>query len=305
MAERVDVKVGFSCNNRCRFCVQGDKRERFTDRDTDEACLLLEQAVADSDSVVFTGGEVTVRRDVVTLVRHAREVGFRQIQVQTNGRMLAYHRLCEELIAAGVTEFSPALHGPTAQIHDHLTRARGSFEQTVQGIRNLIEMGQRVLTNSVVVRSNYRHLPELASLLVGLGVQQYQFAFVHPLGAAGVDFRSVVPRHSLVEPFCARGLAVGQRAGTEVMTEAIPYCFLHGHEDAAAERYVPRTKIYDAEQVLDDYTEYRLAEGKAHGEPCERCTWRRVCEGPWREYSEHYGWDEFVPREDDPPGDLR
>lgn len=305
MAERVDVKVGFSCNNRCRFCVQGDKRERHPDRDTAAARRLLEQAVADSDSVVFTGGEVTLRKDVVELVRHAAEVGFRRIQVQTNGRMLAYRKLCEELVAAGATEFSPALHGPTARIHDHLTRTAGAFEQTTQGIRNLLALGQRVLTNSVVVRSNYRHLPELAELLVELGVYQYQFAFVHPVGTASADFSAVVPRHALVEPCCSAGLQVGKRAGVQVMTEAIPYCFLRGHEDAAAERYVPRTKIFDAEQVLEDYTEYRLAEGKAHGEPCERCTWRRVCEGPWREYPAHYGWDEFVPRDDDPPADLR
>ena len=30
--DRVDLKLGFHCNNRCRFCVQGDKRTRFEPR---------------------------------------------------------------------------------------------------------------------------------------------------------------------------------------------------------------------------------------------------------------------------------
>ena len=34
MSKRVDVKVGFSCNNYCKFCVQGDKRDRFEDKST-------------------------------------------------------------------------------------------------------------------------------------------------------------------------------------------------------------------------------------------------------------------------------
>ncbi len=35
------------------------------------------------------------------------------------------------------------------------------------------------MTNSVVTKSNYRELPKLASLLVKLGVKQFQFAFIH------------------------------------------------------------------------------------------------------------------------------
>ena len=31
---RIDVKVGFQCNNRCRFCVQGDKRDECDDKST-------------------------------------------------------------------------------------------------------------------------------------------------------------------------------------------------------------------------------------------------------------------------------
>ena len=29
MIERIDLKVGFRCNNLCQFCVQGDKREKI------------------------------------------------------------------------------------------------------------------------------------------------------------------------------------------------------------------------------------------------------------------------------------
>ena len=42
--ERVDVKTGFNCNNRCRFCVQGDKRDLYGNKDTDEVKKVLEAA---------------------------------------------------------------------------------------------------------------------------------------------------------------------------------------------------------------------------------------------------------------------
>lgn len=297
--ERVDVKTGFKCNNRCIFCVQGNKRDLYGNKSTDEVKEILRGAVKDSDSIVFTGGEVTIRPDFIELVRFARDQGFRRIQVQTNGRMLAYKKFARDTVEAGANEFSPAVHGHTAKLHDDLTRCKGSFEQSVRSIRNLKELGQRVITNSVITRSNFRHLPELAALLVRLGVDQYQFAFVHALGTAQEHFSQVVPRMALIEPYVKRGIQVGVRAGRIVLTEAIPYCFMAGYEEHVAERFMPRTKIFDAKSVVEDYTSYRWTEGKAKGPPCEECTWNSVCEGPWKDYAEGYGWDEFIPRKDD------
>ncbi|MCX7958478.1 MAG: radical SAM protein [Deltaproteobacteria bacterium] len=293
--KRVDVKVGFSCNNKCLFCVQGRKRYEIGDFSAAEIQKRLEESRKISDSIVFTGGEITIRKDFLELVKTAHNLGFRIIQIQTNGRMFAYKKFCEETIKAGANEFSPALHGHTAALHDFLTRSRGSFEQTVTGIKNLKSLNQYVLTNSVITKSNFRHLPEIASLLVRLGVDQYQFAFVHPVGTALEYFERVVPRMKMVEPYVKKGLDIGIRAGKKVMTEAIPYCIMQGYEDYIAEKIIPVTTIYDAGFVVENYTEFRLKEGKAKGIECKKCRYFRVCEGPWKEYPERYGFDEFVP----------
>jgi molybdenum cofactor biosynthesis enzyme MoaA len=292
---RVDVKVGFSCNNRCVFCVQGDKRSRIGDLTTGEVKKTLDEARKTAGSIVFTGGELTIRRDVMELVRHARDIGFTGIHIQTNGRMLAYPAFVDALMDAGATEFSPALHGHIPALHDHLTGCAGAFSQTTAGIRNVKARGALVLANTVITRSNFRHLREIATLLVSLGADQYQFAFVHPVGSAGASFDAVVPRMTMIEPHVKAGLDVGIRAGRSVMTEAIPYCFMSGYERHVAERIMPRTKIFDGGMVIDDYTQFRLTEGKSKGPGCRRCVHDSICEGPWREYPERFGWDEFVP----------
>ena len=292
---RIDLKLGFHCNNRCRFCVQGDKRDRLPPLSAEEAKRRLKEAVGYSDVVVFTGGEVTIRDDLVELVRHARDLGFRTVQIQTNGRMLAYPELALRLTQAGATEFSPALHGHSARLHDYLTRSQGSFEQTVQGIRNIKALKVPIITNSVINRSNFRHLPELARLLVDLGVDQYQFAFVHALGTAEKNFASVVPRMELLAPYVMEGLSVGRSQSVWATTEAIPACVLPGFEEHLAEWIIPDARIYDAQNILESYARYRRDEGKAKGPDCAQCGWDRLCEGPWREYAERYGWSEFRP----------
>ncbi|NMB75147.1 MAG: radical SAM protein [Myxococcales bacterium] len=290
---RIDLKIGFACNNRCRFCVQGDKRERFGRRSENELRKILEQSRERYDGVVFTGGEPTLHPALVRLISEARRLKYRSIQIQSNGRMFAYRDLCMRLVEAGANEFSPALHGHRAELHDFLTTVEGSFEQTVAGIRNLKHLGQFIVTNSVITRSNFRHLPQLAELLVDLGVDQYQLAFVHPVGTALSNFSSIVPRFEMIEPYVKAALDVGISSDKTVMTEAIPHCFMDGYEDYIGERIMPSTRIFDAEGVIDEYRRYRLVEGKAKGPPCEKCKRDDICEGPWREYPERYGWEEF------------
>jgi MoaA/NifB/PqqE/SkfB family radical SAM enzyme len=297
---RLDLKVGFACNNRCRFCVQGDKRSRFAPKATAELRRALGEGRATREAVVFTGGEPTLRQDLPELVSHARELGYRQIQIQTNGRMLAYRAYVERLVASGATEFSPALHGSTAAIHDALTCARGSYGETVAGIRQLRALGVSVLTNSVITRQNAADLPRLAALLVSLGVPQMQFAFVHPVGSAGQHFDEIVPRMADIAAPLHAALRYGQRAGRRVMTEAIPYCILPGFEDCVAEEIIPPTIVVDAEGTIDSYERYRRELGKSKGPDCRLCRYDARCEGPWKEYPERFGFGEFRPARSTP-----
>ena len=294
--QRVDIKIGFSCNNRCLFCVQGDKRDHFGPRPTAQIRADLEEGRrVGATGVVITGGEPTMQRSLRATVRLARALGYGTVQIQTNGRLLCYERLCRQLVDDGANEFSPALHGSTPNIHDRLTCAPGSQAQTAAGIEILTALGQRVITNTVITAHNHHDLPRLARLLVDLGVHQFQFAFVHILGSAARNRRALVPRKSAVMPHVLRGLDVGRDAGVRCMTEAIPYCLMQGYEQHVAERIIPVTRVFDAEQTLKDYTAYRRNEGKAHGPACAECVQVDRCEGPWREYPEMYGWDEFSP----------
>ena len=248
-----------------------------------------------ASEVVFTGGEPTLQKTLVPAIRAARTLGYANIQIQTNGRSLSYEPFCRTLIAAGATEFSPSLHGATSATHDRLTRAPGSFEQTVTAIRNLTALGQKVITNTVITSLNYSELPQLARLLVQLGVDQFQFAYVHIVGAAAANCAWLPPRKTDVIPFVHAGLDIGRNAHTRCMTEAIPFCLMQGYEDCVAEQIIPQSMIYDADKVIYDYGQYRRSEAKIKRDICRTCRWDARCEGPWREYPERFGWEEMVP----------
>jgi len=294
--ERVDLKVGFYCNNQCVFCVQGRKRDSLPAKDILEIKSSLEEAfLKGKREVVLTGGEPTLHPDFFDIVKIAKKIGFAVIQIQSNGRLFAYEDFCAKAVLAGANQFSPSLHGADAKTHDFLTQAQGSFEQTKKGIKNLKKLKQYVLTNSVITSKNFKRLPQLAKLLVSLGVDQFQFAFVHILGTARQNQSWLVPKKTEVMPFVKKALQIGLDAGRRVTTEAIPYCFLQGYEDCVGERIIPATRIYDAGFTVEDYGKYRFDSGKERGPKCPACKYFGQCEGPWKEYIEIFGWDEFTP----------
>lgn len=292
---RADLKVGFACNNRCVFCAQGEKRRECGAIPLEELVERLVEVRRTTRGLVLTGGEPTLYKPIVKLVAAAAALGFSPIQIQTNGRLLRYEKLLDALCAAGATEFAPSLHGATGQMHDRLTRAEGSHEDTVAGIQSVVRRGLTVVTNSVITKENLGELPALVELLGGLGVRQAQLAFVHPVGTAFERFDEVVPRLSDCTAAVAAAREVARRRGMRLMTEAIPLCFLRGMAELAVEEVIPSTVVLDIGARALDYSSWRVAEGKSHGPPCHACFARDRCEGPWREYPHVFGWGEFVP----------
>ena len=186
-------------------------------------------------------------------------------------------------------------HGSRPELHDAQTHSPGAWRQAVAGIRNLKRLGLRVLTNTVVTKLNYRDLPALANLLVHLGVDQFQFAFIHIVGAAARAARKIVPRKTEAVPYMLEGMRIGRAAGIGCYTEAVPYCLLRGFEECAAEMAIPDGPVIDLDFRLESWERYRTAVGKAKRAECRGCRHDAICEGPWREYPELFGWDEFVP----------
>jgi MoaA/NifB/PqqE/SkfB family radical SAM enzyme len=291
--QRIDIKVTFKCNNSCKFCVQGDKRKFYFDKTDDEIKIILKDAKISYDEVVFTGGEPTIRPGIMDLVSYAKNLGYK-IQVQTNGRIFAYRDFCKEIIKAGANVFAISIHGHNAKLHDFLTSAKGSFEQSRSGIKNLLSFGELVITNTVINKINYRFLPEIARFLIDLGIPQYQFAFPHILGKALTDADWIIPRKKDILPYLNKGIEIGVKKKKVVRVEAVPYCFLKEHEDCISDRYILDIKVFDI-NTTNNFNRWRREEGKIKGPKCRGCKYFSCCEGPWREYPEIFGWDEFIP----------
>jgi MoaA/NifB/PqqE/SkfB family radical SAM enzyme len=272
-----------------------DKRH-FGDKSTNQIKEELEDGSKEGfRRVCFTGGEVTIRKDIVELVSFAKKTGYDEIMIQTNGRKFSSLSFTKEIVKAGANQFGLSIHGHNSQLHDYFTQRPGSFEETVKGVKNIIKTGQRVATNSVVNKLNYRFLPELAKLLVDLGVSQYQLAFIHINGAAWTNFDQLVPRISLTIPPLIKALNYGIQRRIITFTEAYPYCLIKGYELCLSEHHIPDRTIIKEYGRSYDFDPIRKNEAKMKFPQCRQCDYNNQCEGTWKEYPERFGYEEFKP----------
>jgi MoaA/NifB/PqqE/SkfB family radical SAM enzyme len=217
-AELIYIFLGFACNNACVFCAQGAMRDR-EEGPPDVAALIA--TITPGETVAFMGGEPTVHDELPAWIAAADARGAARIVVQTNGRRLAYRAFTRALREASTKlALDVALQGASAAMHDYHTGTPGSFEQTVRGVRTARAERIPVGITTVVTRSNFRHLGEIARLAHTAGAEAIHFAKAEPFGRAAIARDRVVPAREMVLPYLTRAASEAQRLGLDVVVGA-------------------------------------------------------------------------------------
>ena len=184
------VSLTDACNLRCVYCMP----ENIVFRPPaallqDEEIVTLVQVAASLgvDKVRFTGGEPTVRRGVVELVRRVRDIpGILRLAMTTNGIMLP--RLAQPLVEAGLNQVNISLDTLDPAKFRQITR-RGDLNEVWRGIEAARAAGLTpVKLNCVVTRGfNEEDVVGLARLTLTQALD-IRFIELMPLGKVA-DFK--------------------------------------------------------------------------------------------------------------------
>src|SRR5437667_44488 len=102
LTSRVDINIGYSCNERCKFCyyIQTIKdREKVKDLTTDECKARIKYIHSQGiETLEFTGGEPTIRNDLIELITYAKALGFKSISMITNGVRMAQPQYTKSVV---------------------------------------------------------------------------------------------------------------------------------------------------------------------------------------------------------------
>lgn len=168
------------CNLRCLHCNMSSGSENKNELTTSEAKEFIDEIALNKASyILFTGGEPLLRKDFFEISSYATKKGIK-IGVTTNGTLVNEHIAMNELCKFQLVRVS--LDGSTAKIHDHLRNQAGVYDSALKSIKLLCNLGIKTSVVTAVSHLNLNDLPNLASLLIELGVSTWCISLFAPSG---------------------------------------------------------------------------------------------------------------------------
>lgn len=163
---RADLALTYSCNNNCYFCYTGGPRQ-VKELNTGEwkkvIAKLWESGIP---QIVFTGGEPTLRSDLVELVEGSQEFVTGLI---TNGRRLP--AIAEALHKSSLDYVQISWESHLEDVHDRMVGVEGAWRETKDGIQSALRNNLSVITNTTLTKDNLELFPDQIKAGAALGLK--------------------------------------------------------------------------------------------------------------------------------------
>lgn len=274
---KVIVNLTYKCNNYCTFCAVGNRLHENGDYDFHQD-VLQEYRKKGVDLVDFDGGEPTIYPNLLRLIAYATDLGYQQINITTNGRILAYPHIAKKILNSGLTSLLVSCHGPNAEVHEEQVQAKGSFRQTIKGIQNVVKMKPKWMdfgVNITLTNTNWKSLPEFYALMDKMGVRKINVQFLTPFGRAE---ENLVPDPAEIAP-TMMGLIDTYKARIRTYLINVPWCFFPGYETYVTGDILKlqRNMVFVTQEKVNLF-EY-LAGTREREECCDDCIHSVACDG--------------------------
>jgi radical SAM protein with 4Fe4S-binding SPASM domain len=158
------IELTRRCNLGCVHCYTnlpaGDRTARAGELTLDEICRILNEIVdAGCLWLLFTGGEILLRKDFIDIYTYARQKGL-LVALFTNGTLIT-PRIAEKLAQYPPFLIEITLYGRSREIYEQITGVEGSYDHCLEGIRLLKTHRLPLKIKTVAMRPNLQELWEL------------------------------------------------------------------------------------------------------------------------------------------------
>ena len=177
-----DIPIWYQCNNNCLMCsnpsyyIDNSVGYKYNFESIKERIDNFEKGGVEfqsfneaKDSFILTGGEPTINPDFFKIVNYINlRFHNSKISLLTNGRRFFYLEFVQKCSSLPWLYYQISLHGHDNKSHDLITQVPGSFEQTVSGIKNLLQNNvdpNKIAIRIVINKLNYNLLENILEFI--------------------------------------------------------------------------------------------------------------------------------------------
>ena len=173
----------WNCNQKCMHCYANTQENAIVEELSTQQWKIIIDKLKDAciPQITFTGGEPTLRDDLVELVKYSE---YFVTRLNTNGVELSL-KLAKDLYDASLDSVQITLYSSKKDIHNLLVGSN-RFDDTVNGIKNAIEAKLNVSINTPLCQINKDYL-ETIKFAKSLGVRHFTCSGIIMTGAASKE----------------------------------------------------------------------------------------------------------------------
>ena len=173
----VTIELNTECNLRCEHCYIPRHSNKGMSTDIIKR-ILDELRNLGTFELVFTGGEIFLREDILEILSYSRERGF-SIKLFTNVTLID-EKMSNKLAELPVSLISTSVYSLDDEIHDSITKKRGSLQQTLQGIDNICKYNIPLEVKMIVMKKNINSIKHLYEFCNNRNINFITSPFVFP-----------------------------------------------------------------------------------------------------------------------------
>lgn len=272
--EAILLNVTQKCNN---FCVTCYKPNLFNDHPSFKKLKKEINKIKTSSDIYLTGGEPTLREDLFDLLNFINKIHPKsKIILITNGRRLNYESYAKKIASSPLNKVITEIHGSNAYLHDKITQVKGSFEQTIKGIKNLDKFKVNTELRIVINRLNYKDLVNISRFIIK-NFANLERLVIFPINIIGYAYKNkekIAPRYKELKNHVEKSVEILKNK-FKVELYHYPFCVINKKYWG----FVKGPTTNEARTALTD--------------KCRKCAMKEKCSQVWKTYLKNFGDVEF------------
>lgn len=147
-------------------------------------------------STTLIGGEPTVYENLSEVISYGKKKNLRMGMI-TNGRKFSDKSFLQDLINSGLSSTTISIEGSNSKVHDSITKVKGSFNETIKGIKNALDSNLYFSTETTISKENRHDLINILDLLYEIGVERPGFNVC--TSSVDIDSKSVLSLDEIIK----------------------------------------------------------------------------------------------------------
>lgn len=166
----VQIDITPRCNSKCIYCLSSDRMSDATELSTEKIINTIKE-LSDLGLWILTisGGEPLLRKDIFEILDYVTGLNI-PIRFFTNGMLIDDDTANKLFKYKDLMLVQVSLDSCIPEHHDAQRGVKGSFDRTLQGIKNLIKYGMTPVIATIITPITLNDIEKTAVFLHDLGI---------------------------------------------------------------------------------------------------------------------------------------